>query len=175
MLHGEPLGAIWFCLGKPRVAHGIVDGDSLRRVLWRQGEGMFRREVGAWGRGGGAVEGTGAGVRPPSRDSLLDEVTYLLLPLTYHLRCYSSLLTKHIICLMRSFASLETLSSLGKVYRQSTIAWCVCMLLSRLQSCRVAGWRRRVAGWGTSGYMLDMLGHRIAGGGRVGVVHTEKG
>ena len=74
-------------------------------------------------------------------DHLLDEVNYLLSSTYYLLR------TKHIICLMRSLASLETLSTLGKVYRQSTIAWCVCMLLSRLQACGVAGWRRRVADW----------------------------
>ena len=81
--------------------------------------------------------------------SILYEVT-ILTTLTVLTTCYLLLLlltyfllTKHIICLMRSFASLETLSSLGKVYRQSTMARCVCMLLSRLQAsgCRMEAHR----------------------------------
>ena len=129
--------------------------------------------MGAWGRGEGAVEGGDWCGGAPT-----EQILFFMrsLPTTYHLLLT---LTKHIICLMRSFASLETLSSLGKVYRQSTIAWCVCMLLSRLQAYRLAG-------WGTSGCRLGDVGlqaggRRAAGWGAglqaegVWVVHTGKG
>ena len=57
--HGEPLGAVRLSLREPRMAHGIVNADPLRRVLQRhqsQREGMVKGHGRREGRRGSSVQ-----------------------------------------------------------------------------------------------------------------------